>query len=62
MIDLAGPMKGLGNVDGPTLTEVEGEGAVPDSLLDAQDDLDLQTTQMGKDVIWLQQLEVQCTR
>ena len=62
MIDIAGPLKGLGGVNGPLHEGKEGDGAVPGELLDAQDDLEAQVTSMGKHVQWCQQLEAQCTR
>jgi hypothetical protein len=62
MIDIAGPLKGLGGVNGPLDEGAEGDGAVPGELLDAQDDLEAQATRIGEHVQWCQQLESQCTR
>ena len=62
MIDIAGPLKGLGGVNGPIHGGQEGDGAVPGELLDAQDDLEAQVTSVGEHVQWCQQLEAQCTR
>jgi len=61
MIDVAGPLKGLGGVDGPLDEGAEGDGAVPGELLDAQDDLEAQATKIGEHVQWCQRLEAQCT-
>ena len=61
MIDVAGPLKGLGGVNGPFDEGAEGDGAVPGELLDAQDDLEAQATKIGEHVQWCQRLEAQCT-
>ena len=62
MIDIAGPLKGLGGVDGPKEEEQEGDGAVPEELLDAQEDLEAQAAQVGEHVAWCQKLEGQCAK
>lgn len=62
MIDIAGPMKGLGGVNGPAEEESEADGAVPGELLDAQDDLESQAAGIGEQIQWCHQLEAQCSR
>jgi hypothetical protein len=62
MIDIAGPLKGLGGINGPKNNDADGDGAVPGELLDAQDDLEAQATSIGEHVQWCQRLEAQCTR
>ncbi|WVF71321.1 hypothetical protein IAT40_006124 [Kwoniella sp. CBS 6097] len=54
MIDVAGPLKGLGDVNGPTEAK---DGAVPDELLDVQDELEAEVRQVGGKVLWCKELE-----
>jgi hypothetical protein len=61
MIDIAGPLKGLGGIYGPKEHEQEGDGAVPEELLDAQEDIEARAARIGEHVVWCQQLELQCT-
>jgi hypothetical protein len=64
MIDIAGPLKGLGGINGPPeqREDGEGDGAVPEELLDAQDEFEALAAAIGEDVHWCQQLELQCTK
>ncbi|WWC62133.1 uncharacterized protein I303_104724 [Kwoniella dejecticola CBS 10117] len=53
MIDLAGPMKNVGGVSGPN----DGQGgAVPDQLLDLQDDLEAMVKDLSGRIVWCEQL------
>jgi hypothetical protein len=64
MIDIAGPLKGLGGINGPPEQgeDGEGDGAVPEELLDAQDELEALAAAVGEDVHWCQQMELQCIK
>nr|XP_031863414.1 uncharacterized protein CI109_001290 [Kwoniella shandongensis]KAA5530486.1 hypothetical protein CI109_001290 [Kwoniella shandongensis] len=57
MIDVAGPLKGLGDVHGPCKGDKNDEGAVPEELLDLQDDLDKEVEELGGKVEWCKTLE-----
>lgn len=61
MIDLAIPLKGLGGVSGPGEQAQEG-GAVPDDLLDIQDDVESQVEELRRRVSWCKELEDQWKR
>ena len=58
MIDLAIPLKSLGGVDGPK-EDQEGGGAVPDDLLDLQDELESEDAELSLRLAWCKQLEEQ---
>lgn len=60
MIDLAAPLKHLGGVDEPLNGEDADGGAVPDQLLDAQDELDNEVAELASDVEWCKELEAEC--
>jgi hypothetical protein len=61
MIDHAGPLRDLGGVNGPT-TDVQEGGAVPDELLDIQDELEGDCEKVRALVEWCKQLEQQWNR
>ncbi|WVQ99546.1 hypothetical protein IAU59_006682 [Kwoniella sp. CBS 9459] len=56
MIDIACPLKGLGDVNGPS-DETQDGGAVPDELLDVQDEMEEEVRQLGDKVMWCKELE-----
>ncbi|OCF41891.1 hypothetical protein I317_04301 [Kwoniella heveanensis CBS 569] len=56
MIDIAGPLKGLGDVNGPIGADKDS-GAVPDELLDVQDELEEEVRRLGDKVSWCKDLE-----
>lgn len=58
IIDQAGPMKGLGGIDGPE-EHPEPIGAVPDAMLDLQDELEANVEGLQEQVEWCRQLEKQ---
>ncbi|KAL7421930.1 hypothetical protein Q5752_003702 [Cryptotrichosporon argae] len=61
MIDSASQLKGLGGVHGPA--EDEGkEGAVPEELIDMQEELEEQVDEVGARLGWCKQLEEQWKR
>lgn len=59
MIDCAGPLKDLGGVDGPVTGELVEGGAVPDGLLDIQEELERDVEKLGSKVTWCRKLEKQ---
>lgn len=61
MIDVAIPLKDLGGVDGPVDGEQTG-GAVPDELLDLQDDLEIGVGDLASRISWCKELEDQWKR
>lgn len=69
MIDRAGPLKGLGGVEGPFQSKSKGldgnngegtieagAGAVPDILLDIQDELEMEVTAASEQIQWANQV------
>nr|ACZ80634.1 conserved hypothetical protein [Cryptococcus depauperatus] len=58
IIDIASHLKNLGSTSGPpsTLDEFEN-GAVPEKLLDLQDDLDASVEELGNKISWCEELE-----
>ena len=61
MIDLAIPLKHLGGVNGPGEENGEG-GAVPDELLDIQDDMENRASDLSDHLNWCKALEEQWKR
>ncbi|WVW84085.1 hypothetical protein I302_106114 [Kwoniella bestiolae CBS 10118] len=58
MIDIAGPLKDLGGVSGPIADQEEsGIGAVPEDMLDIQDDVDEKVNDLSGRIAWCKQLE-----
>lgn len=55
MIDIAGSLQGLGGVNGPTM-DGEENGAVPEELLDAQDVLEVRSSQSAQEITRLRQV------
>ncbi|WWC70145.1 uncharacterized protein I206_104092 [Kwoniella pini CBS 10737] len=55
MIDLAAPLRGLGDINGPA----ETESAVPDVFLDLQDEVDARAKETSDRIDWCKQLEKQ---
>lgn len=60
MIDVAIPLKNLGGAEGPT--EEDQQGAVPDELLDIQDDIEGNMSDISGRIAWCQELEEQWKR
>ncbi|ORX35731.1 hypothetical protein BD324DRAFT_74013 [Kockovaella imperatae] len=58
MVDVAGPLNGLGGIDGPFKHEIGGS-AVPDELLDLQDEMEEQVGQASAGLAWCKALEKQ---
>lgn len=57
MIDQAARLKGLGGTDGPREALMDaGEGAVPERLLDIQDELELRVGEIKDDLVWGREL------
>jgi hypothetical protein len=59
MIDIAGPLAGLGGVNGPVAKEVE-TAAVPEHLLDMQDEIELKSGRLAQDIHQCRQAIEQC--
>jgi len=57
MIDLAIPLKDLGGIHGPTTGDQSG--AVPDELLDVQEDLEGDVGTIARTIAWCKEVEVQ---
>ncbi|WWC94351.1 hypothetical protein V866_001193 [Kwoniella sp. B9012] len=58
MIDIAGPLSNLGGIDGPVdSAEKKDNEAVPDELLDIQDEVEEKVRDMGDRIAWCKQLE-----
>ncbi|WVQ73988.1 hypothetical protein IAR50_003569 [Cryptococcus sp. DSM 104548] len=60
MIDVASHLRDLGDTKGPTRADLEEKkdgGAVPDELLDLQDELDASVGELGEKVEWCGELE-----
>jgi hypothetical protein len=62
MIDLAASLRGLGGIDGPNDDVTVPAGAVPDELLDLQDELEAEVQEVRSRVSWVKQLEEQWDR
>ncbi|BEI93282.1 uncharacterized protein CcaverHIS019_0509100 [Cutaneotrichosporon cavernicola] len=60
MIDQAGCLKDLGGVDGPL--EEDGQHAIPDALIDLQEELEARATDIGNKVTWCTSFEQQCRK
>lgn len=59
MIDITGSLQGLGGVNGPASDGKENE-AVPEELLDAQDELEIRSSQLAQDINECRQVMDQC--
>ncbi|WWC89179.1 uncharacterized protein L201_004097 [Kwoniella dendrophila CBS 6074] len=58
MIDLAGPLKGLGDSDGPPDSQGKLQGsAVPEEMLDIQDAVEETVKNLGDQIAWCKRLE-----
>ena len=62
MIDVAIPLKNLGGIEGPIEEAKDTRGAVPDELLDIQDELEGQAGDLANRVTWCKLLEDQWKR
>ncbi|GMK55501.1 hypothetical protein CspeluHIS016_0205570 [Cutaneotrichosporon spelunceum] len=60
MIDQAGRLKDLGGADGPL--EEDGQHAIPDALIDLQEELETRATDIGNKVVWCTLFEQQCRK
>lgn len=63
MIDQAGRLKDLGGVEGPLQEEDrQRQHAIPDALIDLQEELEARATDIGGRVTWCSSFEQQCRK
>jgi prefoldin subunit 5 len=62
MIDQAGRLKDLGGVDGPLEEDGQRQHAIPDALIDLQEELEARATDIGDRVTWCSSFEQQCRK
>ncbi|KAK8864540.1 hypothetical protein IAR55_001790 [Kwoniella newhampshirensis] len=57
MMDIAGPLRNLGDTYGPRDATMLDDGAVPEKLLDLQDGIDTDVEDLGKIIHWCKEIE-----
>ncbi|CAK9781086.1 hypothetical protein CC85DRAFT_325599 [Cutaneotrichosporon oleaginosum] len=62
MIDQAGKLKDLGGVDGPLDEDGQRQHAIPDALIDLQEEIEARATDIGDRVKWCSSFEQQCRK